>query len=80
MARYCDSYVTVSIESSSIPGSYVAAMAALNTIIVAYIHRAPKRSLAALQQTEQQYTSGAPWFQEPDPAARVPAINQGGTG
>ncbi len=66
VARYCDRYITLSIESSSIPGSYVAAMAVLNTIIVAYVHQAPKRSLAALRQIEQEYTSGVRWFQEPD--------------
>ncbi len=67
LAKYCDRHITVSIESPSISGSYVAAMAALNTIIVAYVHQAPKQSLAALRQTEQEYSSGARWFQEPGP-------------
>jgi len=66
LARFCDRYITVSIESASITGSYVAAMAALNAIVVAYTHLAPKRTLAALRQTHQEYTSGARWFQEPD--------------
>ncbi len=70
VARYCDRHITVSLESSSIPGSYVAAMAAINTIIVAYAHQTPKKSLAALRQTEQEYTSGARWFQESGPTTR----------
>ncbi len=68
VARHCDGYLTVSIESSSIPGSYVAAMAALNTIIVAYVYQAPRQSLAALRQIEQEYTTGVRWFQEPNAA------------
>ncbi|MCA1562838.1 MAG: MurR/RpiR family transcriptional regulator [Acidobacteria bacterium] len=66
LARYCDRYITVSIESSSISGSYVAPMAALNAIIAAYAHLAPKRSLAALRQTHREYTTGPRWFEEPD--------------
>ncbi|MGH9201838.1 MAG: MurR/RpiR family transcriptional regulator [Vicinamibacterales bacterium] len=70
LATFCDRYIAVSIESSSITGSYVAAMAALNAIIVAYTHLAPKRTLAALRQTHQEYASGPRWFQEQDGVTR----------
>lgn len=64
LGRYCDRYLSVSIESSSIAGSYVAAMAALNAILVACTHLRPKRSLAALRNTREDYLSGPRWFQE----------------
>lgn len=64
LGRYCDRYLAVSIESSSIAGSYVAAMAALNAVIVACTHLSPKRSLAALKTTRDEYLAGPRWFQE----------------
>ena len=64
LGRHCDRYLAVSIESSSIAGSYVAAMAALNTVIVGCMHLSPKRSLAALKTTRDEYLSGPRWFQE----------------
>jgi DNA-binding MurR/RpiR family transcriptional regulator len=64
LGRYCDRYLAVSIESSSIAGSYVAAMAALNAVIVACTHLSPKRSLAALKTTRDEYVAGPRWFQE----------------
>ena len=64
LARYCDRYLAVSIESSSIAGSYVAAMSALNAVIVACTHLSPKRSLAALKTTRDEYLAGPRWFQE----------------
>ena len=64
LGRYCDRYLAVSIESSSIAGSYVAAMAALNAVIVACAHVSPKRSLAALKTTREEYLAGPRWFQE----------------
>jgi DNA-binding MurR/RpiR family transcriptional regulator len=63
LGRYCDRYLAVSIESSSIAGSYVAAMAALNAVIVASTHLSPKRSLAALKTTRDEYLTGPRWFQ-----------------
>ena len=64
LGRYCDRYLAVSIESSSIAGSYVAAMSALNAVIVACTHLSPKRSLAALKITRDDYLAGPRWFQE----------------
>jgi DNA-binding MurR/RpiR family transcriptional regulator len=75
LGRHCDRYLAVSIESSSIAGSYVAPIAALNAIIVACTHLSPRRSLAALRNTREDYLSGARWYQdEPPPAARPPAL------
>ncbi|MBA2306402.1 MAG: MurR/RpiR family transcriptional regulator [Acidobacteria bacterium] len=65
LGRHCDQYLAVSIESPSITGSYVASMAALNAIVVACTHLSPKRSLAALRHTREEYGSGSRWFQEP---------------
>jgi len=69
LGRHCDRYLSVSIESSSISGSYVAPIAALNAIIVACAHLSPKRSLAALRNTREEYLSGSRWFQEEAPDA-----------
>ena len=60
LGRYCDRYLAVSIESSSIAGSYVAAMAALNAVIVACTHLSPKRSLAALKMTRGRVPGRTP--------------------
>ena len=40
-------------------------MALLNTIIVACAHLRPKRALAMLGRTEQEYRTGKRWYQEP---------------
>jgi DNA-binding MurR/RpiR family transcriptional regulator len=74
LGRYCDRYLSVSIESSSIAGSYVAAMCVLNTIIVGCALQSPKRSLAALRTTREEYLSGRRWFQE-ELAPVEPAAN-----
>jgi DNA-binding MurR/RpiR family transcriptional regulator len=54
-----------STSSPSFTGSYVAPMALLNTIIVACAHLRPKRALAMLSRTEQEYRTGTRWYQEP---------------
>jgi hypothetical protein len=40
-------------------------MALLKTIIVACAHLRPKRALAMLSRTEQEYRTGRRWYQEP---------------
>lgn len=75
LGKYCDRYLAVSIESSSIAGSYVAAMSALNAVIVACTHVSPKRSLAALKTTRDEYLAGPRWFQE-DSSTSVDSIRQ----
>ena len=68
LGTICDGYLAVSIQSSSVAGSYVAPMAALNAIVVACSHLSPRRSLKALRNTQEDYLSGPRWFQD-EPAA-----------
>src|SRR6201988_4990050 len=65
IAHQCDAYLVASTSSPSFTGSYVAPMALLNTIIVACAHLRPKRALAMLSRTEQEYRTGSRWYQEP---------------
>jgi DNA-binding MurR/RpiR family transcriptional regulator len=65
IALHCDDYLLASTSSPSLAGSYVAPMALLNTIIVACTHVRPKRALAMLSRTEQEYRTGSRWYQEP---------------
>jgi DNA-binding MurR/RpiR family transcriptional regulator len=65
IALQCDDYLVASTSSPSFTGSYVAPMALLNTIIVACAHLRPKRALAMLSRTEQEYRTGTRWYQEP---------------
>ena len=58
IALHCDDYLVASTSSPSFTGSYVAPMALLNTIIVACAHLRPKRALAMLSRTEQEYRTG----------------------
>jgi len=64
LAKYCDGYVVASIASSVFTGSYVAPMAAINTIIAACAHLHPQRMLAILRDYEKDATAGARWHQE----------------
>ena len=65
IALHCDNCLMASTSSPSFTGSYVAPMALLNTIIVACAHLRPKRALAMLGRTEQEYRTGNRWYQEP---------------
>lgn len=65
IALHCDDYLVASTSSPSFTGSYVAPMALLNTIIVACAHLRPKRALAMLSRTEQEYRTGNRWYHEP---------------
>lgn len=65
IALHCDDHILASTSSPSFTGSYVAPMALLNTIIVACAHLQPKRALAMLSRTEQEYRTGSRWYQEP---------------
>lgn len=64
IALHCDDYLVASTSSPSFTGSYVAPMALLNTIIVACAHLRPKRALAMLSRTEQEYRTGTRWYQD----------------
>ena len=65
IALHCDDYLVAPTSSPSFTGSYVAPMALINTIIVACAHLRPKRALAMLGRTEQEYRTGTRWYQEP---------------
>lgn len=65
IALHCDDYLVAPTSSPSFTGSYVAPIALLNTIIVACAHLRPKRALAMLSRTEQEYRTGRRWYQEP---------------
>jgi DNA-binding MurR/RpiR family transcriptional regulator len=65
IALHCDDYLVAPTSSPSFTGSYVAPMALLNTIIVACAHLRPKRALAMLSRTEQEYRTGNRWYHEP---------------
>jgi DNA-binding MurR/RpiR family transcriptional regulator len=65
LAKYCDGYIMASIASSVFTGSYVAPMAAINTIIAACAHLHPQRMLTILRDYEKDATAGARWHQEP---------------
>ena len=65
IALHCDEYLLAPTSSPSFTGSYVAPMGLLNTIIVACAHLRPKRALAMLSRTEQEYRTGRRWYQEP---------------
>jgi DNA-binding MurR/RpiR family transcriptional regulator len=65
ISLHCDEYLIAPTSSPSFTGSYVAPMALLNTIIVACAHLRPKRALAMLSRTEQEYRTGTRWYQEP---------------
>jgi DNA-binding MurR/RpiR family transcriptional regulator len=65
IALHCDDHILASTSSPSFTGSYVAPMALLNTIIVACAHLQPKRALAMLSRTEQEYRTGSRWYKEP---------------
>jgi len=69
IAMHCDGYLLAPIGSPSFTGSYVAPMALINAITLACAHLQPKRALAILRRTEEEYRSGERWYQEPLRAA-----------
>ena len=73
IALHCDEYLVASTSSPSFTGSYVAPIALLNTIIVACAHLRPKRALAMLSRTEQEYRTGRRWYHEPVRRSRAGA-------
>lgn len=73
IAIHCDNFLVASVSSPSITGSYVAPMGLLNAVLVACAHIEPKRSLALLRLTEEEYSSGSRWYTEPGGRSRTPA-------
>jgi DNA-binding MurR/RpiR family transcriptional regulator len=65
IARFCDSFWLASIANPSFHGSYVAPIAAVDALFVACAHIQPERSLASLQQKDED--SRSRWY-SPFPA------------
>ncbi len=70
IAMHCDAYLVAPTSSPSFTGSYVAPMALINSIVVACSHLQPQRALAMLGRTEEEYRTGARWYQEPPRRAK----------
>jgi DNA-binding MurR/RpiR family transcriptional regulator len=60
IARFCDAFWIASIANPSFHGSYVAPVAAIDALLVACGHTQPQRSLAALQQKDED--SRSRWY------------------
>jgi DNA-binding MurR/RpiR family transcriptional regulator len=73
IARFCDSFWIASIANPSFHGSYVAPVAAIDALLVACAHSQPKRSLAALQQKDED--SRSRWY-SPIPETNFEANNR----
>jgi DNA-binding MurR/RpiR family transcriptional regulator len=68
IARFCDSFWIASIANPSFHGSYVAPLAAIDALFVACAHIQPQRSLALLQQKDQD--SRSRWYSAPEDQTR----------
>ena len=64
IARFCDAYLLAPTSASTLTGSYAAPMAVINAVLVACTQLKPKRSLALLRQTEEEYLSGPRWYDQ----------------
>ena len=67
IARFCDFFWIASIANPSFHGSYVAPLAAMDTLFVACAHLQPKRALAMLRRKDQD--SRSRWY-SPNPDAK----------
>ncbi|MBK9767425.1 MAG: MurR/RpiR family transcriptional regulator [Chloracidobacterium sp.] len=62
IARLCDQYIVASTARASFIDSYVAPVAAINAILIAYAHSQPKRALKLLEEFDRESTSGSRWY------------------
>jgi DNA-binding MurR/RpiR family transcriptional regulator len=65
IARYCDRHLLAAVRSPLYTGSYAAPVALINAIIMACSQLQPKRSLARLRQSEEEYFAGDRFWEEP---------------
>jgi RpiR family transcriptional regulator, carbohydrate utilization regulator len=63
VARYCNEYFLTPTEGPFYAGSYVAAMAFLNALLVACSNFRRSRTLAILREAEKEQQTGFRWFQ-----------------
>lgn len=64
IAKYCDSYLVTSTARTSFIDSYVAPVAAINTILVACAHSQSARSLEHLRESEEENFASNRWFSQ----------------
>lgn len=62
IARVCHDHWVVSVTNPSFNGSYVAPLAALDALLVAYAHVQSKRSLARLQEIDREEATAGRWY------------------
>ena len=65
IARYCDSFLITTIDRTSFLDSYVAPIAAINSILVACAHSQSERSLEHLRESEEENAASSRWYSEP---------------
>src|SRR5882672_12927616 len=65
IARVCHDHWVVSVTNPSFNGSYVAPLAALNALLVAYAHVQSKRSLDRLKKIDLQEATAGRWYSPP---------------
>lgn len=63
IARLCDHYIVASTDRASFIDSYVAPVAAINAILIAYAHSQPKRALKLLEEFDRESASGSRWYE-----------------
>jgi DNA-binding MurR/RpiR family transcriptional regulator len=64
IARYCDSFLITTIDRTSFLDSYVAPIAAINSILVACAHSQSERSLEHLRESEEENAASSRWYSE----------------
>ena len=65
IARVCHDHWAVSVTNPSFNGSYVAPLAALDALLVAYAHVQSKRSLNRLRAIDREETAAGRWYAPP---------------
>jgi len=66
LARHCDGHLVAPTSSPLFTRSYAAPMSLINSVLTACAHLMPRRALANLRRTEEEYRTGARRYQEPE--------------
>ncbi len=69
IARLCDQYIVAPTDRASFIDSYVAPVAAINAILIAYAHSQPKRALKLLEEFDRESASGSRWYEAKENSA-----------
>ena len=70
IARVCHDHWVVSVTNPSFNGSYVAPLAALDALLVAYAHVQSKRSLERLRKIDLEEAVAGRWYASPPATAK----------